>query len=153
MSLESVDLDKPTDELFISRLLTYNPETRYIFRGVFSLDEIVIKPSELPAAYIYNTFPRYTKSVGHWICLYVTKTFSIEFFGSYGLPPPIKLLRMVRHWTRKVTWNKIRYQHYTSNVYGLYAVYYLHYRCHRWTMKQIQEHFNRNALANDIFIK
>lgn len=148
-----VDLSRPTDELFISNVLTHNPKTRHIFRGVFSVNELVKRPDTLPAAYVYNTFPRYNKSVGHWISIYVSKTFDIEFFGSYGKRPPRKLLAMVRHWSHKITWNKIRFQNYTSNVCGLYAIYFIHYRCHGWTMKQIQNHFSKNFLENDKFVK
>ena len=146
----NVDLAKPTDELFISKVLTRNATTRHIFRGVFSLNEIVKKPCSLPAAYVYNTFPRQTKEVGHWVSLFINKNNEADFFGSYGLRPPKKLLRMARKWTRRVSWNKIRFQNYNSNVCGLYAIYYIHFKCNGWTMKQIQQHFNGN---NDSYVK
>jgi hypothetical protein len=145
-----VDLAKPTDELFIANILTHNNKTRHIFRGVFSLNEIVKKPTTLPAAYVYNTFPRKTKTVGHWICLYISKKNEAEFFGSFGLRPPRQLLTMVKIWGCTVTWNKIRFQNYNSNVCGLYVIYYLHFKCNGWTMKQIQQHFNGN---NDKYVK
>jgi hypothetical protein len=144
----SVDLARPTDELFISNVLTHDAKTRHIFRGVFSLNETVKKPTKVPAAYIYNVVPRGT--VGHWICLYVSSNFEVEFFGSYGMRPPRKLLTMARGWTRRVTWNKIRFQNYNTNVCGLYAIYFLHFRCRGWTMNQIQKHFNEN---NDAYVK
>ena len=148
-----VNLSQPTDELFIANVLTANPRTRHIFRGVFSINELVTKPKKLPAAYVYNTFPRHNKSVGHWVALFVTKTNEIEFFDSYGLPPPQKLLKMVRQWSRKISWNKIKFQNYTSNVCGLYAVYYLHFKSYNWTLRQIQNHFSKNAFENDKYVK
>ena len=148
-----VNLSRPTDELFIANILTQNNQTRHIFRGVFSVDEVVRKPDTLPAVYVYNTFPRSNKSVGHWICFHVSKKWDIEFFCSYGTRPPKKLLKMVRRWSRKITWNKIRFQNYTSNVCGLYVIYYIHFKCYNWTLQQIQQHFSKNFLHNDTYIK
>jgi hypothetical protein len=148
-----VNLSKPTDELFISNVLTHNHQTRHIFRGVFSINELVTKPTTLPAAYVYNTFPRYNTSVGHWICIYISKTWDIQFFCSYGLRPPKRLLTMVKHWSRNISWNKIRFQSYTSNVCGLYVIYFLHFKSYGWTMQQIQKHFNKFFLKNDKYIQ
>jgi hypothetical protein len=147
-----VNLSRPSDELFISNVLTHNPQTRHIFRGVFSVNEFVTKPKTLPAAYVYNTFPRSNTSVGHWICIYISKAFDIEFFCSYGSRPPKRLLTMVRQWSRTISWNKIRFQSYASNVCGLYVIYFVHFKCYGWTMQQIQQHFNKKFFENDKYI-
>ena len=147
-----VNLSMPTDELFLSNVLTQNPQTRDIFRGVFSINELVHKPTTLPAAYIYNTLPRSSKSVGHWVCIYVNSDWGIEYFDSYGLRPPRKLLALMKQWSTNVVWNKLRFQTYLSNVCGLYVLYYIHFKYYGWSLQQIQRHFDSNSITNDNFV-
>ena len=148
---------KASDELFIAKLLTTNTQTRHVFRGTFAVNERVTQPVHLPAAYIYNTYPRHTPTVGHWICMYVYRNkynqLCVEFFGSFGLQPPDELLTMARQWTRHVIWNRKFFQHYTSALCGMYCVYYLHYRCFGWSMAEIQRHFSVHTLANDKLVQ
>ena len=149
-------ITKASDELFISELLTNTLQTRDVFRGTFAVNERVSKPTVLPAGYIYNTHPRSSSVVGHWICIYVymsQRKLYVEFFGSYGLKPPDQLLTMTQSWTRHVCWNRHLYQSSTSLICGMYCVYFLYYRCFGWSMKQIKAHFTTNTLTNDKLVQ
>lgn len=145
-------ITRASNELFISELLTNDPVTSGLFRGTFSIDERVKKPTVFPSAYVFNTHPRRSRIAGHWICMYAYKRdrqMYVEFFDSYGTIPPHQLLTLARGWTRRVSWNKLMFQNYFSALCGMYVVYFLHYRSRGWAMKDIQNHFNGSFLSND----
>ena len=103
-------------------------------------------------AFIYNILPRKNKLVGHWVSIFIDTNSHIEYFDSYGLRPPRRLFTMMRKWSPEIVWNKKRFQAFSSNVCGLYAVYYIHFKCHGWSLKEIQQHFDRRFVINDKFV-
>lgn len=150
-------ISQPSDEVFIAMLLTDDPKTRHVFQGVYAVNEIIKKPTKFPCAFIYNILPRASPMAGHWICIYLFhnkhKKLCAEFFGSFGLKPPERLLNMVRKWTPRINWNKKWFQNYNSSVCGMYSVYFLHYRCRGWSMAKIQKHFDSRTKINDTLVK
>ena len=147
-----VNLVKPTDELFLSNVLTQNAITRHIFKGFFSINERVAKPTTLPAAYIYNVLPSTSREIGHWVAIFISPDWRIEYFDSYGIRPPEKLFKMMKRWSSKIIWNRKRFQNYNSNVCGLYILYYIYFKCFGWSLQEIQQHFTTHSINNDKFV-
>ncbi|GFV05732.1 uncharacterized protein TNCV_2450601 [Trichonephila clavipes] len=108
----------------IHRILSRDRDASRYFIGVFPSDEIPL-PKER-ATLVVNTDTR-DQEGSHWLAMYIKDKDTLEFFDSYGLPPEmygVHIFKYAEQFTN-VKWNKKSIQSLTSNVCGLYCVYFL----------------------------
>jgi hypothetical protein len=107
-----------------------------------------------PIAIIQNDMPS-TSAGYHWIAWYITEknlVVSVEFFDSYGNSPG--------YYNLQVPFNKVNsenclaLQHDSSDICGLYALYFLYHRFQGYSYAKILEKFYpHKPLLNDIKIR
>ena len=69
-------------------ILSNEKVTSRNIKGVYALDEIVhIKQKSFPSAYVFNLDPSYKPGV-HWVAVYIDRRELLEYFDSFGRPPP-----------------------------------------------------------------
>jgi hypothetical protein len=135
----------------ISKLLSADPLTRAVFRGVYACDQLPAK-NALDGAYIANTDPiGYTGK--HWVCFFLT-TNTCEFFDSFGNPPNyVHFPKQFEHMTnyRKTSYyNPHMIQSIFSRLCGNYCVYYVQERCRGYSMDDIIARFRgKSPIEND----
>ena len=137
------------DSQQLTTLLTRDPRTRRLVRGVYARDRLPRDRVGYPSGFIVNTHP-HTKAGEHWIAMYIDGTGVGEYFDSFGLPPLHKAFTtfLARHC---VTWtfNTQTVQAISSSTCGLYCVYYLTMRSRGVTLKQLLRVFDGDLAAND----
>lgn len=89
--------------------------------GVYPINAIV--PHTPKSAYIFNTHPHW-RGGQHWVALFISGWGFMEYFDSYGNPPPPQLRLGTSY-----TWNKVRLQGPLDIICGLYCLYFIHNRC------------------------
>ena len=69
-------------------ILSNEKVTNRTFKGIYALDEIeYIKQKSFPSAYVFNLDPSYKPRV-HWVAVYIDSRGLVEYFDSFGHPPP-----------------------------------------------------------------
>ena len=133
------------DTLQIDRLLTMDPRTRSIFRGVVPKDGL----STTTTAFVCYTDDG-DEPGEHWIALHLDADGRGDYFCSYGLPPRHAAFRtfMNEHcseWTR----NSKRLQSPLSNVCEQYCIAYVLFRCNGFPTRTFINLFGTDLVAND----
>ena len=104
---------------------------RKIHHDVLSIDQL---PSyAIPGAYIINTDPSYLPGQ-HWIALFVSSGGVVNYFDSYGRPPPVDLRHIL---PSHYTWNTRKLQGIFDSDCGLYCLFFLYYRCRGYPINSI----------------
>ena len=138
------------DTLQFARLLTMEPCTRSIFRGVIPKDGLPTTiDGVLPAAFVCNTDDG-DEPGEYWIALYLATNGRGDYFCSYGLPPRHAAFRTIMNehcseWTHN---SKILQSH-LSNVCGQYCVAFVLLRCDGFPMRTVINVFGTDLVAND----
>ena len=89
----------------------------------------------------------------HWVVLYFPEQGPHEFFDSLGNSPNYYGVGFEKFLDKKYLMCTTQLQQTTSNVCGLYCVYYVLKRCQGNTMRDIVKEFNvLNKNENDRFI-
>ena len=132
----------------LEQALYQHPATRQLFEGVYPRD-CLPKDVKYPSGIICNTDPA-SQPGEHWICIYVDHYGVGEYFDSFGLPPLFKEFK--KYLTEYcVSWifNDKTIQSITSNVCGLYCMYYLIMRSKGFTMRELMKVFSDDCVSND----
>lgn len=135
-------------------ILTCDPVLRHRTLGVFAADQLPVDLPRHPCGFIANTDSS-TKTGQHWLAFFM-KNNIIECFDSYGQHPGVyndEFTYWITKHTQTVRVNCQRIQSDTSNVCGLYCIYYLHQRLLGKNLDQIVSQFSRYDFeANDQYI-
>lgn len=70
----------------LAEILSQDPVTASVFRGVFASDELPLHFSRFPSALICNTDKADLPGT-HWVAMYFEERGEGEYFDSFGLPP------------------------------------------------------------------
>ena len=132
-------------------IISCDPVLRDRVLGVFAADHL---PQTLPpqaCGFIVNT-DLSSQPGTHWLAFFIRDK-TVECFDSYGQHPGVYnplFSRWIRRHADRVYINHTRLQSDTSNVCGLYCVYFLRQRLLGHSMPQIVERFSTsNPEAND----
>lgn len=117
--------------------------------GTFACDQIPV-PHRRPCALIINTDPA-SKPGTHWICVFLNKDLTGEYFDSFGLPPLRKEFTKFLSQTCPLGYvvNKLTIQDVTSENCGLYCILYVKLRFKGYSPSEIYSLFCADTLLND----
>lgn len=97
------------------------------FIGVFSRDEVPTKIHDNQSMVI--NMEDSEKSGSHWVCIYNSHDDKfIEYFDSYGLPPPEECIKSMKSTNKIVCYNTSQIQGINSILCGYYCMYYINER-------------------------
>ncbi len=135
-------------------IVSCDPVLRDGVLGVFAADQLPISIPTYPCGFIVNTDSS-SQPGQHWLAVFIRDNI-VECFDSYGQPPgaynPL-FSRWIQRHARTVRVNPTRLQSDTSNVCGLYCVYFLRHRLLGHSMTHIIQRFSdANLEANDRYI-
>lgn len=134
----------------IRRALLKHPVARKYFAGVFASDRIPSKVPFYPCCMVWNTDSA-DKPGEHWVCVFVKdKNSKIDYFDSYGLPPPLATFRLFlsrASGALTYNYNHVTFQGLTSTVCGHYCLYFLGLKCRGWSMTRILNSFPSRKLG------
>lgn len=139
------------DGLQIAYLLSLDKYTSRYFKGYGMRDTPVLpSPKSKSALYILNT----DKSSGpgeHW-CAAFFDDCKGEFFDPFGMPPHTynfpNLLETQS--VGNILYNNIMVQDLESDACGFHCIFYSHFRCRGYSMKEILNMYNyKNLKRND----
>jgi len=96
------------------------------FQGVYSTDPLpskIIKPSII----VINLYKHYMPG-SHWVAVCISDSGYAGYFDSYGLPPyTLEIMAFLHRHSISWTFNRHRFQGFTSNLCGHYCcIYALH---------------------------
>lgn len=96
------------------------------FRGVAMREEYIGKRlTDVPAAGVVN-LDDLNGTGTHWVAWYNhPDTPFVEYFDSFGLPPPQEVESFLKATGKPVKFNDSQLQHRDSNYCGYYVVYYI----------------------------
>jgi hypothetical protein len=109
----------------INSILSSNPYTQPIFKGVFSRDHFINHPiqKDEESLFVCN-LDTSDESGSHWIVINKDGD-NIFYFDSYGLPPLFDdLTQKIYNNCELLTWNATRLQGFNSTVCGHYCIVY-----------------------------
>ena len=124
-------------------------KARRIFKGVYPHDWLPlalekIKQDRNPSLVFVNTSD--SSGTGeHWVSLWVSKTGHVEYFCSFGLPPPHPNIHNILFQcspAAKVVYNHRSIQHVSSIACGLYVLYYAIMKARGYSMRQLLSPFS-----------
>ena len=132
-------------------IISCDPVLRESVLGVFSADQLPKVVPFSPCGFIANTDIK-SQPGTHWLAFFIVDK-TVECFDSYGQHPGVYnalLSAWMQKQNRSVLINQTRLQSDTSNVCGLYCVYFLRQRLLGHSMKCIIERFSLTDFgAND----
>ena len=111
--------------------------TSRTFKGVYTLDEIEhIKQRSFPSTYVFNLDPSYKPGV-HWVAVYIDRRGLVEYFDSFGLPPPREIEGFLYTYVESWNYNNVPVQELYSTTCGQFDVFYIYQRCSGLTLESI----------------
>lgn len=122
------------------------------FNGVFMKDELRNKKLA-HGFYIFNL--DLSKNDGtHWTMCKYSEREGVEYFDSYGCPPPEELMIFFRQSNKEVRFNTTILQHLMSKSCGYFCVYMiLEMNKGRSFYKVLMDFDIDDVLKNELFIK
>lgn len=108
--------------LEIEKCMNRHARLRKFFRGCFPIDELPVRPA-VPFALIVN-LDKGNEPGSHWVALVSTSTDRIEYFDSFGNPPPPLLAEFTGEYAH-IFVNRHRFQSPLSIVCGHYCVFFV----------------------------
>ena len=94
------------------------------FKGVYSRDTLIGKP-KINESGVVNLQPQ-SMSGSHWVCYFnSSKSKYIEYFDSYGLYPPTKVVVYLKKSRKRILYSSNIIQLPLSIMCGYYCVHFL----------------------------
>ena len=135
-------------------IISCDPVLRERVLGVFAADQLPTVIPFSPYGFIANTDVS-SQPGTHWLAFFIVDN-TVECFDSYGQHPGVYnalFSAWVQNQTGNVRVNQTRLQSDTSNVCGLYCVYFLRQRLLGHSMRRIIQRFSLTDLeGNDSHI-
>lgn len=135
------NVDKPLSNFEIILLMTDRKNKTNEFLGVFTRDEL---PHEIKnnQSLILNLDNRQGNGT-HWTCVYNDTSDKIEYFDSYGLPPPEEVIKLLKKTGKKILYSTSQIQSTNSVLCGYYCIYYINERENGKSMYDIIYNFEQ----------
>lgn len=83
----------------------------------------------------------------HWVCIYNGSPDAIEYFDSYGFPPPEEVINYMKKCNKDIAYSTSQLQSLNSVMCGYYCMYYINERANGKSMYDIIYDFKQ--LYND----
>lgn len=132
----------------IRRLLNSKPTVKQIFKGVFALDKIPSKITDLPSCLVVN-FDKSFQPGSHWVALYISNL-TTEYFDSYGSQPTHdSILKLLKD---NYLYNAEKLQNPITTVCGQYCIFFLWKKSCGWSMEKILDVFSDDTFENDFLV-
>ena len=146
--------------LEINKIMYNHPITRKYYRGTWALDKVPMKQAfkrKARSCFIVNSCPS-THPGSHWTSVWIdenknSKKRKVEHFCSYGLPPPLKLHRLLSRGSTDYKRNRKHLQKQNSILCGYYCMIYLMFKCRGLGMKAFLKCFTDYPEINDRILK
>lgn len=137
------------DSETLEKLLSKDPKTRPLFKGVFSRDNLPL--TRVPGLYIVNEDPSY-ETGSHWVALHITPAGEKNiYFDSYGRKPVLREFR--KFLGKRYVHNQKRLQHMLSTSCGQWCIYFVWRRSEQWKLPEINRAFKvKKPLVNDYVV-
>ena len=119
------------------------------------MDEIVhTKQKSFPSAYVFNLDPSY-KPVSHWVAVYIDRNGLLEYFDSFGHPPPREIKDFLSTYAENWNRNHVPVQELYSTTCGQFVVFYIYQRCSGLTLESIiRKYLKLHAkIMNDVLVR
>ena len=141
--MQNIDLDLFLNKIHsnVSYKICSSDELNFLLRD----NEFVIvntDPSSLPGH--------------HWVVFYRNKEGIIQFFDSFGHKPDFYTFNFVKFLQRNVfesyyIFNPCTIQSNTSNICGLYCLFFYVYICNDFSFNEFLCQFTNNTTLNDLY--
>jgi hypothetical protein len=129
------------NSLQISNILNNYRRLRGIFIGVFASDNIRISPTaSYPLCFVANT-ERQGTAGEHWIACWASSRQRVEYFDSFGDPPPPEIEHKLRAHFPVIEKNKFRMQSLLSDACGPYCIAFLALRLRCGSFNRLMRKF------------
>jgi hypothetical protein len=134
----------------IFQIISNNPHTKNICKGIFPSNLLPRILVEKPSAYITNLDEHY-KPGSHWVTIFFPSFGPAEYFDSFGAPPNKSsiLLFLDRNSPNTWVWNSERLQSTMSDVCGQYVIYFILCRIKGFSMRNFHALFHGNDYAEN----
>jgi hypothetical protein len=125
----------------ITEILKKYRRLKGIFIGVFASDNIHIEPNAtFPLCFVANTERQGT--VGeHWVACWAPSRLRVEYFDSFGDPPPPEIQQTLLVHFPAIERNKFRLQSVLSDACGPYCITFLALRLRCGSFSRIMRQF------------
>lgn len=117
------------NSLQLSKILNSYRPLKGKFLGVFASNNIHFENKKFPFCFVANT-KREGTAGEHWIACWASNHRVVEFFDSFGEPPPEEIANLLRTHFPVVKRNKQPLQSPISDACGHYCVVFLVLRLH-----------------------
>ena len=133
---------KPLKSLEIRKLLLRDYNSKQIFKGVLSRDQLLSKV-KYPSAYVVNTKPL-SHPGEHWFAIYYNEDKEATFFDSYGQHPSYyKMVPYLNKTSVSWTFNNTQIQGILSSTCGYYCIYFILLMSRGLCLEHIAKEFNK----------
>lgn len=126
----------------IEQCLANDEYTKFYFKGVYARDDfIALRQLHSNSMYICNMDTKMMPG-SHWVGIYLTENWKLEYFDSYGLPPLFQdLERFLYKNCIVLELNDSLLQGFNSVVCGQYCIIFCTLRARGYSMKSISNFF------------
>lgn len=150
--MNSSEVLRSVEHVLNNHLSSTNSKMRHAFLGVFPINHIPFQKLKPPFYMIINTDPSH-KEGQHWVALFQgNENQRIEYFDSYGLPPPQIILTALQTTLTEIILSRKRIQSFCSSVCGEYSICFLLCRLYGMRFHNFVELFKNSTVDNDNFI-
>ncbi len=148
------------DNIQISSLLKRTSCLRHVFKGVYSRDTLpTLSPCQhYPFGLIVNTDKK-DEPGEHWLAIWAPSQDKAIFFDSFGKPALFYGIEIDQFLTDNFTepygFNNIQLQHSTSDMCGMFCIFFLFYMCKGLSMREIVTKFEypKHLLENGLLLR
>jgi hypothetical protein len=129
------------NSLQITNILSSYRRLRGIFLGVFASDNILIPPSPTyPLCFVANT-ERQGTAGEHWVACWASSRARVEYFDSFGDPPPAEIEHTLRSHFPTIERNKFRLQSALTDACGPYCIAFVALRLRCGNFRHLMRQF------------
>jgi len=148
------------DNLEIGSLLKQTSCVNKTFKGVYSRDTLpkITSEQKYPFGLIVNT-DRARDPGEHWLAIWAESPDKATFFDSFGKPALFYGMEiddfLSKHFTQPFDFNNIQLQHPSSDMCGMFCIFFLFYMCKGLSLREIVTKFEypKRLLMNDRILK
>lgn len=123
-------------------------DCRRAFSGIFSIDELPAKVTQVPFLMIVNT---HTKNLPgeHWKAVYISNEGFAEVFDSLASPVSTFLASWLNKHTRKWIPSEVTIQNPLAPTCGAFVLYFILLRLQHKNLKSLLKIFSSDLAVND----
>lgn len=139
------------NSLELATVIAKDETVQYQFQGVYSANNLprrLQKGQSLILNCCNSNLPG-----KHWLCLYQNSDDVLEMFDSFGNSPNVYGLNEKLPYSNIYIYNRKQLQGWTSNVCGVYCLFYLYYKTRDFPVdKIVNSAFSNDYNQNDCIV-